>query len=91
MASPPNGIYAYFATLETSLTDDANDPFDNFKKPKFPYLLGENFWAQPNEFNFLSKSNQDEINLNKTFFGFCILINNYFFANQSREFILNVL
>jgi hypothetical protein len=62
----PNGIYAYFATLETSLTDDANDPFDNFKKPKFPYLLGENFWAQPNEFNFLSKSNQDEINLNKT-------------------------
>ena len=29
-------------------------------------MLGENFWAQPNEFNFLSKSNQDEINLNKT-------------------------
>ena len=29
-------------------------------------MLGENFGAQPNEFNFLSKSNQDEINLNKT-------------------------
>ena len=29
-------------------------------------MLGENFWAQPNEFNFLSKSNQDEIDLNKS-------------------------
>ena len=47
--------YAYFATLESTPTDDASDPFDNFKKPKFPYLLGENFGAQPNEFNFLSK------------------------------------
>ena len=57
----PNGIYAYFATIESSPTDDATDPFDNFKKPKFPYLLGENFGAQPNEFNFLSRSNQDVI------------------------------
>jgi len=62
----PNGIYAYYATLESTVTSDSNDPFNNFKKPKFPYLLGENFWAQPNEFNFLSKSNQDEINLNQT-------------------------
>ncbi len=62
----PNGVYAYFATLESTLTDDSSDPFDNFKKPKFPYLLGENFGAQPNEFNFLSRSNQDEIDLNET-------------------------
>ena len=62
----PNGVYAYFATLESTVTSDSSDPFHNFKKPKFPYLLGENFWAQPNEFNFLSRSNQDEINLNKT-------------------------
>ena len=32
-----------------------------------------------------------EINLNKTFFGFSILINNYFFTDQSRKLILNVL
>ena len=62
----PNGIYAYFTTLESTVTADASDPFNNFKKPKFPYLIGENFWAQPNEFNFLSKSNQDAINLNET-------------------------
>ena len=62
----PNGIYAYYATLESTVTDDATDPFDNFKKPKFPYLLGESFGAQPNQFNFLSKNNQDQINLNKT-------------------------
>ena len=49
-----------FATLESTVTADASDPFNNFKKPKFPYLIGENFWAQPNEFNFLSKSNQDD-------------------------------
>ena len=62
----PNGIYAYFSTLESTVTSDSSDPFNNFKKPKFPYLLGENFGAQPNAFNFLSKNNQDEIDLNET-------------------------
>jgi len=62
----PNGIYAYYATLESTVTSDSSDPFNNFKKPKFPYLLGESFNAQPNEFNFLSKNNQDQINLNQT-------------------------
>jgi len=62
----PNGTYAYFATLESTVTSDSSDPFNNFKKPKFPYLIGENFNGQPNEFNFLSRSNQDEIDLNET-------------------------
>ena len=62
----PNGIYAYYATFESTVTSDSTDPFNNFKKPKFPYLLGDNFHAQPNQFNYQSKNNQDEINLNQT-------------------------
>ena len=62
----PKGTYAYFATLDSDLETTTTDPFYNYKKPAFPYLLGDNYWAQPNEFNFLSKNNQDEIDLNKT-------------------------
>ena len=67
----PNGTYAYFATFDTSLTNGnlahgAADPFQNYKKPAFPYLIGDNYWAQPNHFNTLSKSNQDLIDLNDT-------------------------
>ena len=66
----PKGTYAYYATLETDLTSGnlasgAADPFDNYKRPQFPYLIGKYYDAQPNEFNTLSKNNQDEIDLNK--------------------------
>ena len=66
----PKGTYAYFATLETSLTSGnlpsgTVDPFANYKKPQFPYLIGKYYDAQPNEFNLLSRNNQDEINLNE--------------------------
>ena len=67
----PKGTYAYYATFDTSLTSGnlpsgQTDPFANYKKPAFPYLLGKNYDATPNEFNTLSKNNQEEIDLNKT-------------------------
>ena len=67
----PKGTYAYFATLDTSLTSGnlpsgQTDPFANYKKPAFPYLMGEYYDAQPNEFNKLSRNNQDQIDLNET-------------------------
>ena len=67
----PKGTYAYFATFDTTLTSGnlpsgQTDPFANYKRPAFPYLIGANYDATPNNFNTLSKNNQDQINLNTT-------------------------
>ncbi|BCU99003.1 MAG: hypothetical protein CM15mV24_2280 [Bellamyvirus sp.] len=59
----PNGTYAYFATIASDEAD-TQSPFTNFRRPKFPYLVGENFHAQPNEFNFQKVSNQDDYLIN---------------------------
>ena len=58
----PNGTYAYFATLESSVAADG--VFKNFKKPAFPYLIGESFKSKPNAFNYNINSNQDNYDLN---------------------------
>jgi hypothetical protein len=60
----PNGTYAYFATFEESISTDG--VFKNFKKPKFPYLIGDSFQAKSNSFNINPNSNQDEYDLNSS-------------------------
>ena len=52
----PNGVYAYFATFEANV--DTSGPFDKFKRPQFPYLIGPSFKSKPNNFNFRKSSNQ---------------------------------
>ena len=52
----PNGVYAYFATFDTRV--DTSGPFDKFKRPAFPYLIGPSFKSKPNNFNFKKSSNQ---------------------------------
>lgn len=58
----PNGTYAYFATYQ-ELTD-SDGPFQNYKRPSFPYLIGENYHSKPNEFNLSEDSTQTEYDLN---------------------------
>ena len=53
----PNGTYAYFATIE-SINEQAA-PFKNYRKPKFPYLIGNSFKSKPERFNYLRDSNQN--------------------------------
>ena len=60
----PNGTYAYFATLQTFV--DSFGPFIGYKRPEFPYLIGNSFECIPNSFNFQKYSNQDNLNLNET-------------------------
>ena len=60
----PNGTYAYFATINSLI--DSSGVFAGYKRPTFPYLIGENYKSKPNEFNFKKSSNQEEIDLNKT-------------------------
>ena len=37
----PNGIYAYYATVEEQTTQNPLDPFDDVRKPVFPYVIGD--------------------------------------------------
>lgn len=59
----PNGTYAYFTTINNSLADSFGI-FAGYKRPIFPYVIGNNFYSIPNEFNFKYSSNQDDIDLN---------------------------
>ena len=52
----PNGVYAYFTTLNTIV--DGSGPFKNYKRPAFPYVIGNSFYARRNEFNYKKTSNQ---------------------------------
>ena len=59
----PNGVYAYFATFNLSV--DTSGPFDKYKRPQFPYLIGPTFKSKPNPFNFRKVSNQTEYDIEK--------------------------
>jgi hypothetical protein len=50
----PNGVYAYFCTI------------DLLFNPVFPYVIGNFYKSVPISFNFDKNSNQDNIDLNKT-------------------------
>ena len=58
----PKGTYAYFATINPN-ENETSGTFKNFRAPVFPYLIGENFIAKPDEFNFIETNNQN-LNLN---------------------------
>ena len=59
----PEGTYAYFATINEG-SADSSGTFSGFKRPKFPYFIGNSFKSTPNEFNFKKSSNQDDYDLN---------------------------
>ena len=63
----PNGVYAYYTTVENSDTLNPLDPFDNTRRPVFPYVVGDTYNSTPIEFNIANDSVQDidinELNL----------------------------
>jgi len=54
----PKGTFAYFATINPS-ENETSGTFKNFRAPVFPYLIGDNYAAKPDEFNFIETNNQD--------------------------------
>jgi hypothetical protein len=58
----PNGVYAYFCTINTQV--DANGLFKSYRKPVFPYVIGDTFVSSPTEFNFKSTSTLEYFDLN---------------------------
>ena len=54
----PKGTYAYFATINPN-ENETSGTFKNFRSPIFPYLIGANYAAKPDDFNFVETNNQD--------------------------------
>jgi hypothetical protein len=61
----PNGTYAYFATINDGNADSSGS-FSGYKRPVFPFIIGNSFKSKPNQFNFDPDSNQNDLNLNDT-------------------------
>ena len=61
----PNGTYAYFTTINTT-TAELSGPFERYRKPVFPYVIGDQYTGLPNKFNFDRKSNQDDFSFEGT-------------------------
>ena len=59
----PNGTYAYFASLGQSA--ESSLPFRGYKKPSFPYFMGNSFKSRKIIENFDPKWNQSDIDINE--------------------------
>ena len=61
----PNGTYAYFAIVDHNGIENTG-VFNGYRKPIFPYVIGNTFKYTPVDFNFYATSKQNLIDFNKT-------------------------
>ena len=57
----PNGIYAYFTTISEGQVETSG-PFTNYKKPAFPYFIGNTYKHIPSNDNFGSDLTLQNLN-----------------------------
>ena len=55
----PNGVYAYYTTVEEIEVNNPNSPFNNSRTPLFPYIIGDTYHSKLQTFNNAYESNQD--------------------------------
>ena len=84
----PNGTYAYFCTINPQAIEDGGI-YNDYRKPVFPYVIGDTYNSLPDNFNYLSASNQDEIDFNQTKWLRNTTYYNIFSENSDYEFISN--
>lgn len=60
----PNGVYAYFCTIDSNVS--LNGPFKSYRKPIFPYVIGNEYVSSPIEFNFKPNSTLEYFDLNSS-------------------------
>lgn len=48
----PNGVYAYFTSVQKNIIQNSLDPFNGTRKPTFPYVVGPEYNMEPDSFNF---------------------------------------
>ena len=58
----PKGTYAYFTTINNELSGPG-DKFDSYRRPVFPYVIGNNYKGVPDGFNFNPQSNCDSFDI----------------------------
>ncbi len=84
----PEGVYAYFSTINPNVKD-SEGAFKNYRRPQFPYFIGNSFKFQPIKYNFSLTSNQDAIDLNKTDLVRNTRPYNFLFDNSSYDFLVD--
>ena len=84
----PNGVYAYFSLINPDFRDSEGS-FKNYRKPQFPYMIGDSFKYRPIEYNFDYKSNQDLVDLNKTDLVRNTSPYNFLLRNTSYDFLID--
>ena len=84
----PNGVYAYFALINPTINDDEGS-FKNYRKPQFPYFIGNSYKYQSIDYNFDYKSNQDLVNLNNTNLVRNTSPYNFLLGDSSYDFLVN--
>ena len=55
----PNGVYAYYTTLEETEVINPTSPFNNSRTPVFPYIVGDTYHSKLQSFNNAYEANQD--------------------------------
>ena len=95
----PNGVYAYFTTINPTLIENSG-PFNKYRIPEFPYLIGNTFKSKPNQFNYDIKSNQLDYSLDKSEWfrnttPYSLTKNNAYYdfllqPNKDREYNVNI-
>ena len=88
----PNGVYAYYTTVDNNLTNNPSDPFNGARKPKFPYIVGDSYHSKLDEYNIDEDTNQK---LDPVKLGLVRNTNSYnipeyeFVSNGSKNTLLN--
>ena len=75
----PNGVYAYFTTINS--TPESSGPLNGYRKPIFPYVIGDRYKSKPIDYNFDQFSNVLFVNINESgwirYTGHLNLLNTY--------------
>ena len=60
----PKGTYAYFTTIDDKFVESSG-VFEKYRKPVFPYVIGNNYKGVIDNFNFNPQSNCDSFDISR--------------------------
>jgi len=55
----PNGVYAYYTTVDEIEVNNPTSPFNNSRTPVFPYIVGDTYHSKLQKFNNAYEASQD--------------------------------
>jgi len=84
----PNGVYAYFSLINPTINDDEG-AFKNYRKPQFPYFIGNSYKHKSIDYNFDYRSNQDLVDFNQTNLVRNTEPYNFLLNDTSYDFLVN--